>query len=80
MQLFDSYVLFIIIVLPLTGAALIMAMPGEWENRIRWVASAFGLLVMLLTFYVFLYYYLDPGGYQFERTWNWLALPGPWSM
>ncbi|MDA0769286.1 MAG: NADH-quinone oxidoreductase subunit M [Chloroflexi bacterium] len=80
MQLFDSYVLFIIILLPVVGAALFMAMPSEWEGRIRWVASAFGLVAMLLTFYVFLSYYLDPGGYQFERTWNWLEIPGPWAF
>ncbi|MCI0812369.1 MAG: NADH-quinone oxidoreductase subunit M [Chloroflexi bacterium] len=80
MQLFDSYVLFIIIVLPLIGAALLMAMPSEQETRIRWVASAFGLAAMLLTFYVFFNYYLDPGGYQFSRTWNWLEIPGPWAF
>lgn len=57
-----------------------MAMPSEWEGGIRWVASAFGLVAMLLTFYVFLSYYLDPGGYQFERTWNWLEIPGPWAF
>lgn len=80
MQLFDSYVLFIIILLPVVGAAVIMAMPSQWENRIRWAASICGLAVMLLSFYVFLAYYLDPGGFQFTRTWSWLALPGPWAL
>ena len=80
MQLFDSYLLFIIIVLPMLGAGLIMAIPSERASQIRWVATLFGLVVMLLTFYVFISYYLDPGGYQFERSWHWLALPGPWTL
>ena len=81
MDTFDSYVLFIIIALPLVGVAVLMLTPGDRAGRVRWTASAFALVEMLLSFYVFLVYYLDhsaTGGLQFERTWNWLAIPGPW--
>ena len=80
MQIFDSYVLFILIVLPMIGAALIMAIPSYREQAIRWVASAFGLVAMLLSFYVFLMYYLESGGFRFTRSWNWLEIPGPWAF
>ena len=83
MNTFDSYVLLIIIALPMAGAMLLMAVPGSRLNTIRWVASVFALAGMSLSFYVFLAYYLDyrdVGGVQFERTWGWLSLPGFWPL
>ena len=79
METFDSYALFILIALPMVGALVIMAMPSYQERAIRWTASAFALLSMLLSFYIFAVYYFDPGGMQFTRSWNWLSIPGPWS-
>ena len=83
MDVFNSYVLFVIIVLPLVGAGVLMAVPGRQLGVVRWVASLFALAVMLLSFYVFLVYYLqyrDAGGLQFLRTWKWLELPGSWPL
>ena len=81
MDTFNSYVLFMIIVLPLLGAGALIAIPGYRPHAIRWTASLFALTCMLLSFYTFLLYYVDyreVGGLQFERTWLWLDLPGPW--
>ncbi len=78
MDTFDSYVLFIIIVLPLVGAGLIMTIPSYRPQTIRWTAAAFGLAAILLTFYVFLFYDYSEGGFQFTRAWQWLEIPGPW--
>ena len=83
MDTFDSYILFIIIALPLAGAVVLMLTPGDRPGRVRWTASAVALAEMLLSFYIFLVYYLDyseTGGLQFEHTWNWLAIPGPWEF
>ena len=80
MDTFDSYVLFIIIVLPLVGAGLIMLMPGYRPQPIRWVASLVALATMLLTFYAFFSYDHHEGGPQFARTWEWLELPGLWPL
>jgi NADH-quinone oxidoreductase subunit M len=55
-----------------------MAIPGYRQQAIRWTAAAFALPVMLLSFYVFLLYYLDPGGFRFTNSWRWLEFPGPW--
>ncbi len=77
MDTFDSYVLFLVIVLPLVGVGVLMAIPGHRQQAIRWTASLFALVNMLLSFYAFFYYYVsDEGGMQLTRTWNWLALPG----
>ena len=35
---------------------------------------------MLLTFYTFAFYDHTLGGFQFTRTWDWLAIPGPWPL
>ena len=83
MDTFNSYVLLIIIALPLVGAALLMLIPGSRLSSIRAVASTVALVEMLLAFYVFLVYYIDfrdVGGFQFMRTWEWLELPGAWPL
>ena len=80
MDTFDSYLLFIIVVLPLVGALGIMLIPTQNAKAIRWTASLFALAVLLLTFYSFQAYDHDLGGFQFERTWEWLEMPGGWPM
>ena len=35
---------------------------------------------MLVSFYVFWAYDHEVGGVQFERAWDWLAMPGPWPL
>ena len=79
METFDSYVLFALIVLPLIGAGLLMAIPGRRQVLVRWTATLFATVALLLSFYTFLFYYLDhrdEGGMQFTRSWDWLELPG----
>ena len=83
MDTFNSYVLFMIIVLPLVGAGVLMLTPGHRPQLVRWTASLFALVSMLLSFYIFLVYYVDyrdVGGLQFARTWEWLAIPGAGSL
>ena len=76
METFDSYVLFAIVTLPLVCAGVLMAVPGHRRQSIRWIASSFAGVVLLLAFYVFGTYDHAGGGFQFERTWDWLAMPG----
>ena len=84
MQFFDQHILLALIALPMIGAAVIMAIPGAhaapYDNAVRRVATAFGLVVMLLSFYVFARYYFDGDGARFESSWRWLSMPGPWKF
>ena len=80
MQFFDQHILLALIALPMVGAAIIMAIPGARAGAIRRVATAFGLVVMLLSFYLFARYYFDGDGARFENSWRWLELPGPWKF
>ena len=80
MQFFDSHILLALIALPMVGAAVIMAIPGVRDDAVRRVATAFGLVVMLLSFYLFARYYFDGDGARFANSWQWLNLPGPWKF
>ena len=80
MPFFDQHILFAMIALPMIGAAVIMAIPGGRDDAVRRVATAFGLVVMLLSFYVFARYYFDGDGERFDSTWRWLSIPGPWKF
>ena len=80
MQFFDQHILLALIALPMIGAAVIMAIPGAHDKSVRRVATAFGLVVILLSFYVFARYYVDGDGARFANSWRWLSLPGPWKF
>ena len=80
MDTFDSYLLFILLALPLVGAGLFMAIPGSRPQLVRLTASVIALVAMLLSFYAFLMYDHEEGGYQFVRTWQWLELTGAWPL
>ena len=80
MDTFDSYVLFLLIALPIVGALLMMGIPGYRPKAIRWTASVFALANLLLSFYLFWQFDHGPGApdFQFTRTWQWLEMPGSW--
>ena len=80
MDTFDSYVLFAIVSLPLLGVGLLMLVPSYRPQLVRWIATLLAFSVMLLTFYTFAFYDHTVGGFQFTRTWHWLAVPGPWPL
>ena len=80
MDTFNSYLLLLLIVLPLAGAVTILLIPGSRIAAVRSSATAIALLTMLVSFYVFWAYDHSAGGIQFERSWEWLAMPGPWPL
>ena len=80
MQFLDQHILLALIALPMVGAAVILAVPGAHDKAVRRAATAFGLVVMLLSLYLFARYYLDGDGARFTNTWRWLSLPGPWKF
>ena len=80
MQFMDQHILLALIALPMIGAAVIMAIPSTRAEAVRRVATAFGLVVMLLSFYLFARYYFDGDGARFANSWQWLSLPGPWKF
>ena len=80
METLDSYALLLLITLPVVGAGLLILIPGSNVLVVRCFSLAIALLTMLLSFYVFWAYDHQVGGIQFERTWDWLEMPGPWPL
>ena len=80
LEIFDSYLLIALIALPMVGAALLIAIPGYRAQTVRWIAAAFAVACMILSFYAFGFYDHAEGGLQFTRTWQWLSIPGPWPL
>ena len=76
----DQYSVFLLIALPMSGSVLIMLLPAERSGAIRRAAAVTALATMLVSFYVFWSYDHQAGGVQFERTWEWLSIPGPWPL
>ena len=75
MNTFDSWLLGIIILIPLIGAALLIVMPKDQKDWIQWTATILGLITMILSIYSFAAYSHDDGGFQFANSWVWLELP-----
>lgn len=76
MENFNSYVLFLLVGIPMTGALVVLCTPGYLKQSIRWISSTFALVTLILSCYVFLGYDHGTGGFQFQRSWDWIAMPG----
>ena len=79
MDTFDSYALFLLVVVPMAGATVLMFVPSGQARTVRWTASLFALASLAISVYVFASYDHDAGGFQLQRTWSWLEIPGPWA-
>lgn len=78
MNTFDSWLLFIIILIPFAGAIFIIFIPKEQKSFIHWTATTLGLITMVLSIYSFAAYSHTEGGFQFNNSWVWMELPGSW--
>ena len=81
METFDNNVLLLLVILPLIGAGILLAIPGDRHRLVRGIATSFAFINMILSVYVFAYYYFnDEGGMQLTSSLSWLSLPGPWPL
>ena len=72
---FDSVALLLLILVPLAGAGLMMFMPGDRPKDSWYFALFIGAISLVLSVLIFARYDYDFGGFQFNRTYDWL--PGP---
>ena len=80
MATFDSYVLSVIVALPLVGAGLLVFTSSVRTLLIRWITTLVAFAALMLSLYTFGLYDHESGGFQFVRTWQWLELAGPWPL
>ena len=68
------------VALPMAGAAVLLFIPSYRPGAVRWVAAVVAAVTMALSLYTFALYDHDVGGFQYTRSWDWLAIPGPWPL
>jgi NADH-quinone oxidoreductase subunit M len=66
----------IILFLPLVGAALLMFVPKENSNAIRWIANLFALAGFLVSVPLWFWYNVQDSGYQFVERMPWIPSVG----
>ena len=75
MNEFDQVSLFLIILVPLLGAVAIMFMPQDRPKDVWHFAIFVGLVSLVLSLVIFARYDYDQGGFQFNRTFEWMDAP-----
>ena len=76
MDSFDQIALLLLLVVPLAGAVVLMFAPGGRASREVWLFSVFVAAVSLaLSLVIFARYDYGQGGFQFNRTFEWLDAP-----
>ena len=68
-------ILSVITFTPIVAAALMLLMPAHRKNETRVVALASATFALILSFWVYLNYNQNLGGYQFQEYYNWLNIP-----
>ena len=59
------------IFLPIAGAIVIALLPRAYEQRAKWVAAGFSVIVLAIVAFMFVDYDRDGAGYQFVNSTTW---------
>src|SRR5215467_2657168 len=63
-----SYMTFI----PLAGMVVVLLLPSNNHNLIRWVAAAFTVPPLLMALWLFVHFDASQAGFQFKEQWAWI--------
>ena len=69
-------VLSIIVFTPIVAGMILLAVPGQRKDLVRWIALAAAVLALSLSLYVYLTYDRALAGYQFVETYPWIPSLG----
>ncbi|MCH8106997.1 MAG: hypothetical protein IIB30_01435, partial [Chloroflexi bacterium] len=75
MNNFDQVALLLLILVPLAGAAMTMFHYRDRPQDVWYFAVIVAGVALAISLYVFARYDYTAGGYQFERTYQWLGAP-----
>jgi NADH-quinone oxidoreductase subunit M len=75
MEVFDSYVLFLLVLIPFAGAMALAFFPTSNHRAIRTFATSIGFLTLALAVYTVANYGYGAGGFQMEHGYLWLTEP-----
>jgi len=72
----DFPFLSVITFIPIVTGLLLLLLPAERKNAIRWVALSAASLALLFSVWVYFSYDTSLGGYQFEEQYTWIEQIG----
>ena len=76
MEFFRSNILTITLFTPLVGALVIMLLPKEGKDTIRWAGNVFAFLGFLISLALIFWFDADQGGFQFVKQVEWIPTIG----
>ena len=77
-ELFNETSLLALIIFPLIGVVLLMLIPSQYQDVIKYSSLAISSVVSLIALLVYLNFDHSIEGYQFLYTYSWLDIPGTW--
>ena len=73
----SGYWLIATVAIPLLAAAVVILIPDEQKQAVRWVSAITGAALFAISAWVFFVYEVDSGeGYQFFIRWDWMENVG----
>ena len=69
----------LILFLPLVGAAVLLFVPKENGNAIRWIANLFAFAGFMVSLPLWFWYNSQDAGWQFVERAIWIPSIGAWS-
>ena len=67
-----------LVALPILGCLILLLVPGQRPDLVRWISIIFATIVLGISIYFFIFFDHSEGGRQFVYEYEWLSLSGPW--
>ena len=67
-----------LVALPILGCLILLFVPGQRPDLVRWISIIFATVVLGISIYFFIFFDHSEGGKQFVYEYEWLSLAGPW--
>ena len=77
-ELFNESSLLALIIFPLIGVVLLMLIPSQYQDVIKYSSLTISSVVSLISLLVYFSFDHSIQGYQFLYTYSWLDIPGAW--
>jgi len=76
MDLFPGHLLSVITFTPLVGALVLLFVPKNNDNAVKWIANGFGVIGFLVSLPLWTAFNTQADGFQFEEKYNWIPSIG----
>jgi NADH-quinone oxidoreductase subunit M len=70
----QNYLLTLLVFMPLVGIPIILSLPPDRKNTIRWVSAIVTAIQLALAVYLYFLFDRDTAGFQLEERYNWIPV------